>query len=130
MDSVDRAVLEAGKGIAGNADRGGRRQVTIVDRRGWDDAIADLGVQVDPIARRGNLLISGVDLENSRGKVLRIGAVRLRIRGETRPCERMDEAQPGLRTALSPPWRAGAFAEILDDGEIAVGDAAGFVTEA
>ncbi len=28
-----------------------------------------------------------------------------------------------MREALMPDWRAGAYGEVLDDGEIAVGDA-------
>jgi hypothetical protein len=31
MDARDSALLEAGRGLAGNADRGGRRQVTLLD---------------------------------------------------------------------------------------------------
>jgi MOSC domain-containing protein YiiM len=34
----------------------------------------------------------------------------------------MDEALPGLRTALESDWAGGVFAEVLDDGVIAVGD--------
>jgi MOSC domain-containing protein YiiM len=121
MDRVQRATLRAGKGIVGNADQGGRRQVTIIEQRAWDEAQADAGADLEPSARRANLLISGVSLSDSRGKTLRIGALTLRINGETRPCERMDEARPGVRTALEVPWRGGAFAEVLNDGEIEVG---------
>lgn len=54
--------------------------------------------------------------------VLRVGSCRLRVRGETRPCNLMDEAEPGLRTTLAPQWRGGVFAEVLDDGPITIGD--------
>ena len=121
MDSVSSATLVAGRGINGNADQGGRRQVTIIERRAWDAAIEQVGVSVDPAARRANLLVSGVALAESRGRILKIGDCQLRIRGEVRPCERMDEAQPGLRAALRPDWRGGVFAEVLTDATIQVG---------
>jgi MOSC domain-containing protein YiiM len=54
--------------------------------------------------------------------VLRLGGVRVRIKGETRPCERMDEALAGLRAAMDPDWRGGAFGQVLDDGVLTVGD--------
>ena len=48
----------------------------------------------------------------------------VRILGETTPCEQMEEAQPGLRNALRPDWRAGVFGEIVEGGPIRIGDAA------
>jgi MOSC domain-containing protein YiiM len=125
MDPREHASLVAGRGLAGNANQGGRRQVTLLEAERWADALAEigeLGAGLDPAARRANLLISGLRLERTRGRILRVGPCRLRIFTETTPCERMDEACPGLRQALRPEWRGGACAEVLDGGEIAVGD--------
>lgn len=122
MDPADRARLVAGRGIAGNANQGGKRQVTILSDRHWREVTAPLGETPDARIRRANLLVSDIDLADSRGKILKVGAVRIRIYGETKPCEQMEEAVTGLRKAMSVPWGGGAFGEVLDDGEIAVGD--------
>jgi MOSC domain-containing protein YiiM len=121
MDPVAHAALVSGRGLAGNADRSSRRQVTIIEREVWARLMRQLGGDVPPSARRANLMVSGVPLKESRDRVLLVGGCRLRILGETRPCERMDEALPGLRTAMESDWGGGAFAEVLDDGDIAVG---------
>lgn len=123
MDPRTTATVVAGKGIVGNANQGGKRQVTIVSSKNWKDVTAPLGATPDPRLRRANLLVSDVDFVDSRGKILRIGNVRIRIYGETRPCEQMEAAVAGLQEAMSVPWGGGAFGEVLDDGEIAVGDA-------
>jgi MOSC domain-containing protein YiiM len=122
MDPADHATLVADRGILGNADQGGRRQVTIIEREAWDAMMAGLGADVDPSARRANLMVTGVPLAHSRGKILHVGGCRIHLQGETRPCEQMDEALPGLRRAMADPWRGGAFGVVLDDGEIRVGD--------
>jgi MOSC domain-containing protein YiiM len=121
MDPVPRATVVAGRGIAGDANQGSTRQVTVLSDRDWIEVTAGPGTP-DPIVRRANLLVSGVDLLNSRHKILQVGSVRIRLLGETRPCERMEEARAGLRAAMSVPYGGGAFGEVLDDGEIAVGD--------
>ena len=123
MDSVQSASLRAGRGIVGNADQGGRRQVTLIEREIWDALMQELGGHVPPSARRANLLVSGLPLADSHGRTLRIGTCRLAVAGETRPCDRMDEALSGLRAAMSAEWRGGVHAEVLDDGEIQVGAA-------
>jgi MOSC domain-containing protein YiiM len=126
MDGVNRATLITGRGIVGNANQGGRRQVTILSREKWLALMAQLSADLEPRARRANIVLSGIDLENSRGRILRIGACRLRVRGETRPCEQMEEALSGLQAAMRPHWGGGAFAEVIDGGEITVGDDVGW----
>lgn len=123
MDSQGRARLVAGHGLVGNANQGGRRQVTIISAERWRAMMRELGADVDPAARRANLLVDGVELRDTRDRVLRVGAAPLRVLGETRPCERMDEALPGLRAVMGKDWGGGVFAEVLEDAEIAVGDA-------
>jgi MOSC domain-containing protein YiiM len=118
---VFSAQLVAGRGIVGNANQGGKRQVTLLASDMWGDVTAEL-LMPDPSIRRANLLLSSIDLRDSRDRTLRIGAVRIRIYGETRPCWQMDEAVPGLRRALSVPWGGGAFGEVLDDGVVRIGD--------
>jgi MOSC domain-containing protein YiiM len=122
MDPVPTGKLVTGRGLAGNADQGRRRQVTLIELEAWQRLMKELGGSISPAARRANLMISGIELAETRERVLRVGACRLRVGGETRPCELMDEALPGLRGAMGRNWGGGAFAEVLDDGEIAVGD--------
>ena len=129
MDPAERARLVAGRGLAGNANQGGRRQVTILDAAIWERLTGALGGPIASSARRANLVVRGLDLARSRGRVLRVGDCRIQILGETKPCERMDEALPGLREAMWPEWGGGAFGAVLDDGEIAVGDAVGWSDE-
>jgi len=122
MDPVDKARVVAGRGIVGNANQGGKRQVTILSAKHWQQVTAFLDAAPDPRERRANLLVSDVDFTGAHGKILKIGNVRVRIYGETRPCEQMEKAASGLKAAMQVPFGGGAFGEILDDGEIAVGD--------
>ncbi len=122
MDPVDSAELMAGRGLVGNADQGGRRQVTLVQAEAWRELMSALGGSLPPSRRRANLLVAGVELRETRGAVLEIGLARLEIMGELKPCEQMEEALPGLRAAMYPDWRGGAFASVREGGIIRVGD--------
>jgi MOSC domain-containing protein YiiM len=122
MDGVTEATAIGGQGLEGNVDRSRRRQVTLIESEVWERLMRELDADVDPSSRRANLMVSGVRLAETRGRILRVGGVRLAIGGETTPCERMDEALPGLRAAMRTDWGGGVFAQVLDDGIIAVGD--------
>jgi MOSC domain-containing protein YiiM len=122
MDAVASAVLEVGKGIVGNANQGGRRQVTLIEQEVWGELMRELGSSLAPSARRANLLLRGVRLADTHGCILRVGPCRIQIFGETKPCQQMETALPGLREAMFPAWRGGAFGEVLEGGRISVGD--------
>lgn len=126
MDAVSRAALVEGKGVAGSVGRSSRRQVTLIERENWDQCMRDLESSADPKGRRANIMLSGITLARTRGRVLRVGPTRLVIGGELTPCERMDDVVPGLQAVMKPDWRGGVFAQVLSGGEIAIGDAVGW----
>lgn len=122
MDAQSTAQVRARAGLLDNVDQRGFRQITIISQEQWQTVTAAMGVEAEPSVRRANLLVSGINLEKSRGKVLIIGTCRLKVNGETRPCERMDEALPGLRAALNSHWAGGVYTEVLNDAVITTGD--------
>lgn len=126
MDPVDRAEAIEDHGLAGNVEQARRRQVTILSAEAWATMMEELDAELDPAARRANLMVSGLELAETVGRVLAVGDVRIRVEGETRPCGRMDEALSGLRAAMEPGWRGGVFGVVLSGGTLRVGDPAGW----
>jgi len=116
-------LLAEGEGLEGSAPAKGKRQVTVLSREGWRQAAQEAGIpDADPENRRANLLVTGVDLNESIGRTLAVGDTHIRIHGETRPCSRMSDVAPALLEALRPEWRGGAFGEVVRGGAISVGD--------
>ena len=126
MTAVDEAKALAGQGFNRGVGEASTRQVTVLAVEAWADAEATVGMSVDPALRRANLLVAGVDLAGTTGRVLRVGDLRLEITGETKPCYQMDAAVDGLRAALEPDWRGGAHGVVLNDATIRMGDSVGW----
>jgi MOSC domain-containing protein YiiM len=122
MDAVQSTVAIENAGLDGNADQGGRRQVTLIEKEVFDRISEARGEVVAPSVRRANFLLSGIRLEETRDRVLRVGDLRIEIHGETRPCELMNAQHEGLREALDPHWCAGAFGVVMGDATVSVGD--------
>ena len=123
LQEVEHASARSDHGLVGNAEQGGPRQVTVLSIEGWEAANAAAGAELDPAARRANILVTGLgDLAESTGRVLRVGGARIQVTGETRPCSFMDAAHQGLRTAMKVDWRGGVHGIVLNDADLAVGD--------
>ena len=128
MVEHEAAEVRPGVGVVGDVPgRSPAREVTVVDRDAWQSACRELGQEVPWTARRANLLVTGLDLHATTGCELRIGAVRLRVTGETQPCGIMDRQRAGLRRALEPDWRAGATCTVVAGGMVALGNAVALV---
>ena len=126
MTAVDEAKALAGQGFDRGIREASTRQLTVLAAEAWADAEATLGMSVDPALRRANLLVAGVDLAGTTGRVLRVGDLRLEITGETKPCYQMDTAVDGLQAALEPDWRGGVHGVVLGDATVRVGDPVGW----
>ena len=123
MDPVEHITAVVDEGLEADANFGSTRHVTVIEKEVFD-RIRETLTAATPSMRRANIMVSGIRLENTRDHVLTVGDVRIRLRGETRPCELMDEQCQGLRGALDASWGGGAHGAVIEGGDIRVGDAA------
>lgn len=130
MELLTETRISTEAGVAGDCrGRPGNRQVTVLAADGWAAACGEAGIDLPWSARRANLLVRGLDLRQTTGRVLLLGdEVALIITGELEPCERMDEAAPGLRAALLPTWRGGVTCRVRQGGLLRTGDTVRFQT--
>ena len=110
MTEIPLVSITAEAGLSGDF-YGGRgsanRQVTVLAAEAWQAVCRDHGQDLPWTVRRANLLIEGLPLAHTTGAIITIDNVQLEITGETDPCNRMDEASAGLRSAIEPEWRGG-----------------------
>ena len=123
MIQLTEAELIAGEGIKNSAIQPhADRQVTVLSKESWEAATESIGESVDAKERRANFIVSGVVLEETIGKILQIGELKIEITGETVPCKLMNEVSEGLRDALKPKWRGGVTGSVINDCLVKNGD--------
>ncbi len=129
METLGRALVGVDFGVEGDqkGKKHEKRRITVLAREDWEAALADLPPEAKTLpwtTRRANLLVEGVRLPRAVGGALQIGPLVLEITGETNPCHLMEEAFPGLLSALTPDWRGGVTCRVLEGGEVALGQPA------
>ncbi len=134
MEAHDRIGVAAGAGLDGDryaigtgtysGTGRGPRDVTLIERESVDAVrrADDGGVDVREDETRRNLVTEGVALNHLVGRTFRVGAVRMRGVRLAEPCVYLEQLTGliGVRAALV--HRGGLRAEVLDDGELRVGD--------
>jgi len=125
---VDRVVAVQGKGLEGDRYFGqgpGRyaadRQVTLIEAEAVD-AVRAAGIPFTPADARRNVVTRGVRLNELVGRTFRVGAAVLRGVELCHPCGHLAKlTYRGVTRDLK--MRGGLRAEVLEGGEIHVGDA-------
>jgi MOSC domain-containing protein YiiM len=128
--SVERVRALAGRGLEGDryaagigtfSERPGRRDVTLIESEALEAYRRQSGQELSAAEVRRNLLTQGVRLNDLVGREFQVGAVRLRGLRLSEPCTHlMRLTHPGTLRGLV--HRGGLVAEVLCDGELAVGD--------
>jgi MOSC domain-containing protein YiiM len=129
MRETAQARATPGAGLEGHGRVSPRRGVTLLAIEDWRAATGELGVDLPWHTRRANVLVEGLRMPDLPGRTLRIGEVKLRVEGETEPCENMERAQRGLLAALTPGCRGGVHCRVLTGGVFCVGDAVEVIAE-
>lgn len=124
MQCLETVQITCAAGLVGDCKglKFRKRQVTVLALEDWLAACASVGAELAWTMRRANVLVRDVSLPRARGAILRLGAARLEVTGQTYPCRRMDEAHPGLLKALAPDWRGGITCRVLESGALSLGD--------
>ena len=117
----------AGKGLVG--DRYWQKgaldtEITLIEGEAIDAAARDEDVTISAAETRRNIVTRGVALNHLVGQEFRIGTVRLRGIRVCEPCGHLEAlTRAGVRLALL--HRGGLRAQILDGGDLHVGDPVG-----
>jgi MOSC domain-containing protein YiiM len=123
---VERVRALAGKGLEGNryffedgAEPG--LALTLIAAEAIESVRDEHGIEITAAESRRNVLTRGIDLNALVGKRFRVGEVECYGVELCEPCTHLEGVtKPGVIKAFV--HRAGLNADILTDGEIAVGD--------
>jgi MOSC domain-containing protein YiiM len=123
---VDRVRAVAGQGLDGNRyfydEAPPGRAITLIAAEAVEAMESEDGIELEPAATRRNVLTRGIDVNALVGKRFRVGEVECEGVELCEPCAHLQSmTKPGIIKGLA--HRGGLNADILNDGDISVGDA-------
>jgi MOSC domain-containing protein YiiM len=98
------------------------RGITFLAAGQWKQVCRELAADLPWTLRRANVLLDADGLGDLIGRTVQVGDLRVRITGETAPCDLMDRQHAGLQAALRSDFRGGIHGRILTAGRVRVGD--------
>jgi MOSC domain-containing protein YiiM len=130
--AAGRVRAYAGRGLDGNRylfdDAPAGQALTLIAAEALERLEAETGIALSAAASRRNVLTRGIDVNALVGRRFRIGEVECVGVELCEPCTHLERLNtPGLIKGLV--HQAGLNADILNDGEIAVGDAVSVLEE-
>jgi MOSC domain-containing protein YiiM len=125
---VERVAVHAGKGLEGNryfyadGNAPSGTAITLIAAEALEAFEAETGTPLTAAESRRNVLVRGVDVNALVGKRFRVGDVECEGVELCEPCADLEAmTYPGVVKGMV--HRAGLNADLVTDGEIAVGDA-------
>jgi MOSC domain-containing protein YiiM len=127
-EPVERVQALAGRGLEGeyHLSDGARsgEALTLIAQEALDALREDTGIELSHAASRRNLLTRGVELNDLVGRRFRVGDVLCEGVELCEPCTNLARmTERGVLRGLV--HRGGLRADVLTDGEIAIGDTVG-----
>jgi RimJ/RimL family protein N-acetyltransferase/MOSC domain-containing protein YiiM len=133
MTAHERINAIAGKGLEGDRYAngtgfysarplpGGARELTLIEIEALAEIESESGIRLEPVESRRNVATRGIHLHALVGKRFTIGDVLCEGVRDCPPCEHLEELTG--KTVMKPMARRGGLrANILSNGEIAIGD--------
>jgi MOSC domain-containing protein YiiM len=116
MKPMQSVIAITGYGLKDDANAGrSQRQVLIIERELLDEFQLPVGDV------RENITVQGIPLAGmAPGARVRVGQALLEATLDCKPCEFIEDKQPGLRAAME--GKRGTLFKVIEGGEINVGD--------
>jgi MOSC domain-containing protein YiiM len=122
--AMSEAHFLAGFGMEGDwrSRKGRGRQITLIEEEGLKFVASTLKLERVPLgASRRQVMIRGIDLNESIGKRLRVGPLLIEVHDRCDPCKNM-EKMIGLGAWWAMKDRGGVCGRVIEGGVLRVGD--------